>query len=503
MYNKVALVCLPKQDLHRPPGALAILASACEEINLDYNVYDFNLWLHQNLDSATWNNVNDNWEAVDPFAQKHTEWYQQFQQRLDYYVKIIAHSQPDLISISVFSDLSACCCIEMLKALARLPQRNSFKIVIGGTGIRAKLPGYQKDLCESLLDDQLIDFFVFGEGEVSFRQLLQGQSGGGINNYNAEQIEDLNQFPFPSYAKIDPKDYNYVVNPEIVVTGSRGCVRKCTYCDVARYWPKYRYRSGRKIAEEMFHYWSTVGVNHFEFSDSLINGSLKQFKDMNRALIELQEENPDFKPRYKGQFICRDSRSMTELDYACMAKAGCDYLYVGVESFSDQIRWDMDKKFNNEDLDWHLKMCGRYGIKNSLLMLVGYPTEQLTDHEKNIQWLEQNQRYAQSGVIALIVFGYTAGILPDTPLFHMQEQLNIVQEYEDSDEFWSNNWISLDNPQLTLKERIRRWVELTDTATEFGYLMPRNEHYIKRFITLLETAKHKHKSFSILPVQHL
>ena len=218
---------------------------------------------------------------------------------------------------------------------------------------------------------------------------------------------------------------------------------------------------------------------------------------MNRELIALKHDHPDFDPHYKGQFICRASSSMKEQDYAEMADAGCDYLYVGVESFSDHIRWDMDKKFNNEDLDWHLKMCGKYGIKNSFLMLVGYPTETLEDHKKNLAWLQKNQHYALSGVIALIVFGYTASILEDTPLFHMQQQLGILKEYHDADEFLSANWVSAHNPQLTLTERIRRWVDLTEAAARLGYLMPRNEHYIKRFIAIMKTIKTKKKAFPI------
>jgi len=497
MYKKAALICLPKQDLHRPPGALAILASACKEQKIDYEVFDFNLWLHNNTAEHQWNEINDNWESVDPFKQKNTLWYKLFLEKLSLFVDQILATAPDLISISVFSDLSACPCMEMVTMLNQRVQRESFKIVIGGTGIRAKLPSFASDLCLELLTTKSIDYFIFGEGEIAYRRLLQGQTGQGINDYDAEQIDDLNQFPFPNYEKIDPKNYKFIVQPEIVVTGSRGCVRKCTYCDVARYWPKYRYRTGQKIAEEMLHYWQTVNVNHFEFSDSLINGSLKQFMEMNQTLVELKQQYLGFDPQYKGQFICRDNKSMKERDYINMAEAGCKYLYVGVESFSNQIRWDMDKKFNNEDLDWHLKMCGKYGIKNSFLMLVGYPTEHLDDHKKNIQWLHENQHYAQSGVISLIVFGYTAGILEDTPLFHMQDQLGIVSEYADGNEFWANNWVSVNNPQLTLKERIRRWVELTDVATSLGYLMPRNEHYIKRFINILKTVKHKKRSFPI------
>lgn len=496
MFNKISLVTLPKQDLLRPPGALAILAAACEDFNVDYRINDFNLWLYRNTAHDIWQKINDNWDAVDPFDANTDDYYKIFLQQLDSYIQHSGVLDSDLIAISVFSDVSACCAVEFIKRLNADPAKSKFKIVIGGTGIRARLSIFQgADLCQGLLDDELIDYFIFGEGEITFRQLIQGTINyPGINNYNTIQIEDLNQFPVPSYEKINPWDYEYIAKPEIVITGSRGCVRKCTYCDVAKYWPKYRYRSGQKIADELYHYYKTLGITDFEFSDSLINGSLKMFREMNLAIIAYQKKDPNFKISYKGQYICRPADSFKEQDYINMKQAGGDYLYVGVESFSDKVRHDMLKKFNNSDLDFHLKMCGKYGIKNSFLMLVGYPTETLDDHQKNLQMLKRYQHYAQAGVIAMIVFGYTANILEDTPLYHLMDELHI--DY-DKDNYNTMEWISLDNPTLTINERIRRWVELTVTASDLGYSMPRMQHYIMKFISVLEQKKDKFKKFSI------
>jgi hypothetical protein len=499
MYKNVALISLPKQDLIRPPGALAILASACEEFSINYEVYDFNLWLNKHVSAELWNSINDNWESVNPFEQSTQPWYQEFIKQLKLYVDQIEQHNYDLISISIFSDLSAYCAAEFIKEINCRTFRNNTAIVIGGSGIRAQLPKYkEQDLCQAMLSEKLIDYYIFGEGELSFRSLLRKQVDyPGINNYNAEQIEDLDQFPWPSYKKINPHNYRYVAHPEIVITGSRGCVRKCTYCDVARYWPKFRFRSGENIAAEMYHYYKTLGITNFEFSDSLINGSLKQFKAMIRSLLEYQQKDPNFKISYKGQYICRQSSHMNSQDYHDLKQSGCDYLYVGVESFSQRTRFEMDKKFTNEDLDFHLEMCGRVGIKNSLLMMVGYPTETAEDHDQNIVWLKNNQKYAQSGTIAMIVFGYTTSILEDTPLFHLTDQLSIVPEFDTAEGFESANWISLNNPGLTLKERIRRWTSLTELATELGYSMPRNRHYIMRFIMILKSIKHKRPAYRI------
>ena len=489
-FNRAAIISLPPQDLIRPPGALAILAAACNEHNVDYSLFDFNLWLYKNNSKEDWTNINDNWSAIDPFDELSSI----FKIKLQEYVELIMRSKPDLIAISIFYDLCSFSAIELINLLNRRSDRNTFKIVVGGTGIRAKLPLYDhKDLCLALLDQTLIDFYIFGEGEIAFRELLQGNAYPGINNFDAVQIDDLNQFVFPDYSKISPFDYKFMAHPEVIITGSRGCVRKCTYCNVAKYWPKYRYRSGQSIARELIHYYEKLGISHFEFSDSLINGSLKTFKEMNKTLVEYRQQNPEFKISYKGQYICRPQSSMKEQDYIDMKLAGCDYIYVGVESFSDRVRHDMLKKFNNTDLEFHLKMCGKYGIKNAFLMLVGYPTETEKDHQKNLEMLKIYQKYAQAGIIAMITFGYTATILEDTPLFHQQEKLHIVSEFDTSVSGIAENWISLDNPSLTLAKRIERWLELVRLASDLGYTMPRVQHHVAKFIKFLTINKKKNK----------
>jgi hypothetical protein len=493
MYKKVVIISLPKQDLIRPPGALPILARACEDVGCDYEIRDFNLWLYKNTDANTWNQINDNWDTIDPLESQGKDFYTTFETLVEKFTTLVMSDQPDLVAISIFADNGGSCAVELISRLNQHSRRSTVDIAIGGTGIRARLPIYDnQELCIAMLSTGLIDYYLFGEGEIIFRKLLQKQTVyAGINNFDVDQIEDLDQFGIPSYKKINPFDYNYVINPEVIVTGSRGCVRKCTYCDVAKYWPKFRYRSGKHIANELYWYYKHVGISHFEFSDSLINGSLKQFREMNSAIIEHQKQDPSFKISYKGQYICRDYKQLKEQDYANMKAAGCDYIYVGIESFSDPVRHDMAKKFSNEDLDQHLIMCGKYGIANSFLMLVGYPTETLDDHRKNLEVLQQYQHYAQAGIIEMIVFGYTSAILEDTPLFHQQSQLNIVPEYSSKTMLGHSNWISLNNPQLTLKERIRRWVELTELATELGYKMPRNTQYIQRFINMLERISTK------------
>jgi radical SAM superfamily enzyme YgiQ (UPF0313 family) len=493
-YNSVALVSLPRQDLLRPPAALPVLAAVCEKISVDYSIWDFNLWLKNNCDQVSWEAIDSNWIKIDSFKDTKEHWFAKFTQLLNQWCDQLIKSKPDLVAISIFTDWSAHCAYEMICAIKA---RSNVPIVIGGTGIAAKLPIFPgQSLCDALLSQGLIEFYIYGEGEINFQRLLQNDlNWPGINNQNQSQIQDLNTLPMPSYNKIDPNHYLYLDRPTVMINGSRGCVRACTYCDVAHYWPQYRFKDGKLLADEIFHTWQKTGVRDFEFSDSLINGSVREFRKLNRRLIELKQQDPKFDPDYKGQFICRAVDQFKESDYESMAQAGCTHLYVGVESFSDSVRFAMDKKFDNEALDWHLTMTAKYGIPNVLLMIVGYPTETDLDHKINLEALKKYQKYALSGTISMITFGFTTSILNHTPLDEQRQELMIEQEFDD---FVSTaNWISLRNPSLTYKERVRRWIELTETADALGYRQPRIDSIVSRLEQVLTLTKNKKSKIHI------
>ena len=491
-FQKVALVSLPKQDLLRPPAALPILASICESIDVDYTINDFNLWLYKNLDPQTWQEIDDNWMKFDSFKDTQTDFFQKFRLSLAEFTLIILDQQPDIIAISVFTQWSAHCAYELITEIKK--QNFNIKILIGGSGIDTVLDQLteHKELSDWLLENKLIDFYIHGEGEILFKNVLLGNTvGPGLNNHNFQQIDDLNQFPYPSYKKINPSDYNYISVPTVMINGSRGCVRHCTYCDVAKYWPKFRYKSGHNLANEIYYTWKHTGIVMYEFSDSLINGSIREFKNMNTRLVELKQQNKNFNIEYKGQFICRSANQFKEQDYKIMKAAGCNYLYVGIETFSQKVRYDMDKKFDNDAVDFHFSMCAKYGIANVLLMIVGYPTELLKDHLLNLDGLRKYQHYAQAGIIEMITFGFTTSILSDTPLYLQKDALEIVPEFTDLT--LDANWISLKNPDLTFAERVRRWIELTELANDLGYNQPRIDAIVKRFEQVLVATKLKRK----------
>jgi len=367
----------------------------------------------------------------------------------------------DLIAISVFSDASCRACEVLCKEL----KKYNCKIVIGGQGLA------NENWCKNMSDAKLIDDYIVGEGEYTFVNYLNGLQGPGINNHNNEQIDDLDLLPIPDYSLLNLNDYNL---KELYVTGSRGCVRKCTYCDVPFLWKKYRYRSGQHIANELIRHYEKSGITGFWFTDSLVNGSLKHFREFCYAL-EKYYENNNVRFTWKGQYIFRRMNQLNEEYFRMISAAGGSEFYVGLETGSDKIRWEMDKKFTNEDATYHLEMFKKYKITCLLLMISGYITETNQDHLDTMAMFKKWQKFVASGTITGIELGNTLSILENTPL--EEENLEFVIPGD------KHSWHIKDN---TYQVRVRNRLEITKEAMKYHWPITNNRFRLKTFIAKLE-----------------
>ena len=152
-------------------------------------------------------------------------------------------------------------------------------------------------------------------------------------------------------------------------------------------------------------------------SDSLINGSMKAFRQMNTVLAKKLPRTIS----YYGEYIARPSTQTTNEDYHLMAEAGCKHVIVGIESGSEAVRYHMKKKFTNEDIDTMIQSLYSVGITQEWNLMVGYLTETRKDFE---QTMELVKRYKDIKFPNMIV--NPTGILhifPGSPLFdtHMRQ----------------------------------------------------------------------------------
>ena len=304
--------------------------------------------------------------------------------------------------------------------------------------------------------------FISGEGEYALLEFLNGNwTYPGINGIPPMQIANLDALPPPDYSDhLEANTYD-----SMVLSGSRGCVRNCTFCDVANLWPKFKFIDGKKLADMMHEVSEKSGVDAISFSDSLVNGSMKQFRQLCHALAEHPK-----KIRWNGQFIARKENTFSPQDFDNLANSGCESLTIGIESGSEAVRDHMRKKFSNEDIDWFLTNLLERKIHVKILLFVGYPTETVEDFVMTKNLLSKYADHAKQLSVSIDIMR----IEHDTPI-----ETDYNDLYEGTGQNW---WNEISNYEL----RLERYLELFDHAKSLGYDFPYHaENKRQRFVEYL------------------
>lgn len=471
-------------QLSRPPPGLAFMAGVCEKVKVDYVAYDLNFHFLKYSGKEIWNKVFLHINTGHELTSLPTELLSQVDLYLEHVVQTIVESQADCVAMSLFSYIQQGWTERFLQ---KLRLKSSIITIAGGSGVSVASPTADDDKIifgQQCANNDLLDYYVLGEGDFVFEQFLLGNHDNlGINARHSlpswqPQLDNLDICAVPSYSKIDFSGYDVGENgrTRLSVTASRGCVRRCTFCDVGHIWKKYRYRSGDNVAQEILKHYQDTGSTDFWFSDSLINGSLTQFTELMTNFSNFRSSVPGMSDlSYTGQFIIRPKGSHPEKMFKLMGDSGCSQLLIGIESGSESVREHMGKKFSDADIQWHFEMCEKYKIKNWLLMIVGYPTETEEDFEKTKEMLIKNQRYILNHTILGVNLVAMMAILPNTPIESMSNELGI--HHIDGLQGAYINWVADSNPDLTLTRRYQRFAELAELCVELRYNLPRELHY--------------------------
>jgi radical SAM superfamily enzyme YgiQ (UPF0313 family) len=497
------VVSVPVLDLQYPPSSPAVIKSCAIAAGFTANTLDKNLILkkicntHEKFLQVQYNFENvstDIKNTTDPVLAFFDNDLELIRQWLDTSIKLIAKKNPRWLGISVFSYKShkatLALCLEVQRLLPDV------RIVLGGRGASSYALGPDhkrfvnkmksffgsypyKNFSETLLFYQVVDSIIQGDGEQAIVDLLSGPTESSITG-SVEKI-DIESVPFVDFDDYDLTEYNYVNEPIIPITGSKGCVRKCTFCDIPVLWPKFKFRSGDHIAREMIHLYQRHGVKKFYMSDSLVNGSLTAFQNFISTLAQHNTTNPDSAIKWVGQYITRPRSNVLNDEYYDLLKlSGGEGLTIGVESGSDAVRAHMKKQFTTEDVDHELAEFDRRGIVCVLLFFSCYPTETWSDFLDTVNMFIRYQQYCASGTVYKITLGTPYTHHPQTPLWNMQEQIGLSIS-QGSDILW----LLETNPELTFIERCRRRLILQEVATALRLPMSRNTPELNQLIDSL------------------
>jgi radical SAM superfamily enzyme YgiQ (UPF0313 family) len=384
---------------------------------------------------------------------------------------------PKYIGISIFTSESLDFGLILSYLIRRyLPE---VTLIAGGKGLEVS-DHSGRNHYQNWIDNQVVDAIIVGDAETAIIDLIKNNTTGLVYA-DPQTKQDLDAIPMAKWDDYDLSIYADLAKvvdqqtviiganwgspePYLSVTASKGCVRQCTFCDVANFWPDYIYRDPTKVAEEIIFNYRKTGIKKFSFTDNLINGSVSNFRSMNQILAD---KIPN-QITYGGYAIFRGKNDMPERDFQLAAAAGNNFWSVGVESGSERLRYEMKKKFDDEDLDWSVRTLHKYKIFQNWLLMVGYPSESDQDFQQSVKLLH---RYKNLSSAITIQITPTFMLLNNSPLLNNHELAttyglaHLKNMGGTMNKFWSSTrFVDNDYPTRSL-----RWKTLMRTVEECGY----------------------------------
>lgn len=287
---------------------------------------------------------------------------------------------------------------------------------------------------EAVLKEAPIDLVVYGEGEVTFGDVLKrledgsrdwrdlpgvcflDASGQLVKNPRQDRIRDPDSLPYPDWDGFPLSSYmdsHIFMGPSssqarsIPMLATRGCPYACTFCASPNMWTRmYRTREPKKVVDEMEHWMQKYGANDFQFQDLTAIVRKDWIVDFCSEIV-----NRKLKLTWQIPVGTRSEAIDAEVTDLLMA-SGCHHVTYAPESGSEKILNAIDKKVHLDRLESSARAALKSGIRVCLFMIVGFPQEEDEDIRKTFSFI---RRMAKVGIHEIAVSTFVP--LPGTSLF--------------------------------------------------------------------------------------
>jgi radical SAM superfamily enzyme YgiQ (UPF0313 family) len=167
------------------------------------------------------------------------------------------------------------------------------------------------------------------------------------------------------------------------MVSSRGCPYRCNWCAKPIWGDTYHSRSARLVAQEMREVKDRFAPDHIWFADDIFALSQQWTHEFAQAVEELDAKIP-----FKMQSRCD---LMTRATVADLRRAGCEEVWMGVESGAQDILDAMDKGTRLWQVFDARENLRRHGIRAGFFLQFGYPGETWKEIEKTVALVRDTQ----------------------------------------------------------------------------------------------------------------
>ena len=253
---------------------------------------------------------------------------------------------------------------------------------------------------------------------------LDEETDALIETADRPLMRNLDLLSFPARDLVDLDQYRTAWKAShgyfsLNIVASRGCPYHCNWCAKPIYGDSFAVRSARSVAEEMRQLKCDFGAEHLWFADDIFGLRAKWVRELAVEVERLGAAVP-FKMQSRVDLMTLDT-------VRALRRAGCDEVWLGIESGSQRILDAMDKGTRVEQIGKARDNLRSEGIRACYFLQFGYQGEEWEDIQKTVN-LVRNTRPDDIGVSV----SYP---LPGTKFFdRVQSQLSDKTNWSDSED---------------------------------------------------------------------
>lgn len=313
-----------------------------------------------------------------------------FQDEKEYLKKRLIENNIRLIAIPTTFYVAAQPIIEIITFIKKY--NNSAKIVLGGPLISSITRSLDENSFLYMFKSINADFYISSsQGETALINILHNLRDG-------LPVESINNIFYKQGSK-------YVGNQVVVEDNkleenmvdwglfkdrlgkfastrtSISCPFSCSYCEYPQHAGKYQTVSIEAIERELDSIENTGKVRSVGFIDDTFNVPPQRFKDILKLIIKNK-----YQFKWHSFFRCQFADNET---VELMKESGCEGVYLGIESGSQEILENMNKNVTVDQYKRGIELLKKHNISFQTSFLIGFPGETENTVEETINFIKE------------------------------------------------------------------------------------------------------------------
>ncbi len=284
-------------------------------------------------------------------------------------------------------------------------------VIVGGPYIKNRLVGNDPADIDREFDGLGADIYVnSSEGQHALVEVLKALRRGGalrsipnliyrnrLDDVPGDEEADARSAVTPAfsftrpeteYMPLDDNPIRYELFPEdhigrfVSLATAKSCPYACAFCGFPSRAGAYTYLDVDAVERELDRI-KALNVSTLTFLDDTFNVPKKRFKELLRMMIRKQYH-------FKWNSFYRSDQGDDET-IALMAESGCEGVFLGIESASDEMLKTMNKTSRRKHYEAAIPVLKKAGIYTHANFIVGFPGETENTARETMNFIQEFQ----------------------------------------------------------------------------------------------------------------